>query len=480
MPNNERMTMVYYIVCSLLVFICTMSANAMEINGIKKIRQHGDITYYEIKSNRIVFAEQYQLHGVIGGVSTTATHAIFTFTGDVMMTISGEHLGVTSITNHSKSLKWQVTGMFVKLSRWENKELDYWGSTPTTFDRFVEIANEVNGDKEVVKIALRFSKFVFTETGDLALIEGNQAILQHTGEISRLMSTTNTVIDEPQVPPGFDLKRAREIVDGTVASQMVEKITICNKWPDYGPEDRLDVARVIDKDSDITSLIAALKRSYIPPEPGDPLIKPGDWWGFELRFKCKDHRDAVLSIFVSDGSYTMVGHSNPGERYHTLVHQEDSDLSSHKNPRCFFAQNLLVGKWLEAHGLPFREGTRLGIGTTNDDVKRVNQRGRQLCYAETSVPVLVNALEDKDTYIRRCAAAGLSRLGQAACSASPQLIKMLGDSHSQVRAMAVEALSFIDPSNKTACEIEKLNNDTDKLVRQKVEEALKRITGSPR
>lgn len=357
--------MLYCVISFLLFFICTMSANATEAKEIKTTRRPAveNIAFYET-SNRNVFAVQYQLIGTILVATETETLLTFAFSGVVQMTISGAQLGATNY--NFSCLKWQVNFMPVRVSRWNDEEAVRWRSVPATFEKFVETARDISGKKENMKMAIRLPKFVFTADGDLLGIEADQVVLKRlegaTTEVTEVVSqsTASPVADttEQQCQDAFDLKRAREIVDGTVASQMVEKIAIYYKWLDDGSADRLDIAGVVDKESDILSLISALKRSYVPPEPKDPLIKPGNGWGFELRFTCKDRRDAVLSIFVGDGNYSMIGHSNPGEKYHTLVHQEDSDLASNKPPRCFFAQNLLIGKWLEAHGLPFREGTK--------------------------------------------------------------------------------------------------------------------------
>src|ERR1035437_3351078 len=107
---------------------------------------------------------------------------------------------------------------------------------------------------------------VFTDMGDLFMIEGNQAVLKHTGKVMPLKPATavvTDVTDEPQVPAVFDLQRAQEIVDGTIASQIVENVIIYNKWMESGSEGRMDVPGVFDKELDIASLIPAGSSSRI-------------------------------------------------------------------------------------------------------------------------------------------------------------------------------------------------------------------------
>ncbi|MFA5344482.1 MAG: hypothetical protein WC381_11035 [Kiritimatiellia bacterium] len=357
--------MSYYIVCSLLFFIYTMSAYTMEAKEIKMARRPAveNITFYET-SNRGVFAEQYQLIGTILVATETETLLTFLFSGVVQMTISGAQLGATNY--NFSCLKWQVADMPVRVSRWNDEESVRWGTVSTTYEKFVEIARDMSVKKEKMKMAIQLPKFVFAANGDLIWVEADQVVLKRlegataevTAVVSQSMSSPVADTTEQQCQDAFDLERAREIVNGTVSTQMIEKVTIYHKWFDDGPEDGLHVAGVFDKESDILSLISALKQSCVPPEPKDPLIKCGNWSGFEFHFKCKDHRDAVLSVFVFDGYYRIVGQSNSGERYSTLVHQENADHPVNERPRCFFAQNLLIGKWLEAHGLPFREGTK--------------------------------------------------------------------------------------------------------------------------
>ena len=356
----------------LIVFLCATSASAKETNEINMIRQDGDILYYQIRSNRVVFAEQYQLFGAIENFRTNATHAMFAFSGDVRINISGEQWGVTPGTN-SKCFKWHVRNLLVKISRWKEGDTVPWGSVPITFEQFTLKARELVDRNERVQIALHLPKFVFTDIGDLFYIEAEQVVLKRsavpTNITTELTPHSVAVAAQPRIHTAFDPKRAEEIVKGNVLPQMIEKVAIYNKFIDSGPNDRLDVAAVIDQVVDITSLISAIKESRVPPEPKDPNIKAGNWWGYEFRFLCKDHNNAVLSVFVFDGYYEMIGHSTPGERYGALVHQDNEEPPSHKSS--FFTQNLNIGEWLKAHSLPFREGTRRGIGTTDADETRV-------------------------------------------------------------------------------------------------------------
>src|ERR1035437_4271799 len=92
----------------IVAFICTMYMPVMATSERSMVRQNGDITYYEIESNNFVYAEQYQLQGVIEGVNTTATHVVLMFSGDVRMTITGEQWCMTPTNNNSRLLKWQV------------------------------------------------------------------------------------------------------------------------------------------------------------------------------------------------------------------------------------------------------------------------------------------------------------------------------------------------------------------------------------
>jgi HEAT repeat protein len=69
----------------------------------------------------------------------------------------------------------------------------------------------------------------------------------------------------------------------------------------------------------------------------------------------------------------------------------------------------------------------------------------RLSEAEVVVPALTKALHDPDVYVRRDAARGLARFGDAARAAVPQLQQALRDREPSVRRAARQALERIDP-----------------------------------
>ena len=64
---------------------------------------------------------------------------------------------------------------------------------------------------------------------------------------------------------------------------------------------------------------------------------------------------------------------------------------------------------------------------------------------ETVVPVLVEALKDEDTYVRRDAARALGHFGREAKEAVLPLRERLRDKEPSVRKAAAQALQQIDP-----------------------------------
>jgi HEAT repeat protein len=67
-----------------------------------------------------------------------------------------------------------------------------------------------------------------------------------------------------------------------------------------------------------------------------------------------------------------------------------------------------------------------------------------------SVPVLIEALTDKDSYVRRHAAIDLGLIGMSAKGAIPALEKATKDENESVREQATEALKLIRSSMKEA------------------------------
>lgn len=62
------------------------------------------------------------------------------------------------------------------------------------------------------------------------------------------------------------------------------------------------------------------------------------------------------------------------------------------------------------------------------------------------VPILADALNDEDTFIRRDAARALGKFGPAAKEAVPALVARLNDQEPSVRKAAATALKLIDPT----------------------------------
>lgn len=62
---------------------------------------------------------------------------------------------------------------------------------------------------------------------------------------------------------------------------------------------------------------------------------------------------------------------------------------------------------------------------------------------QQSVPVLTEALSDREPQVRAAAAEALGRIGRASASALPQIIRLVGDPDATTRLKAIEALSNI-------------------------------------
>ena len=159
----------------------------MDTNEIRMVRQDGEITYYEIKSNLHVFAEQYQLAGIITGCikPATATEIKFLFSGVVQMAITQAQVFDMPPTNGVTSLRWQVRDLRVILERQREDDLRVWGSEPMTFEKTLETIQNLAGKNEQVKIAIELPKFQFTETGDLMWIEGSRVVIKKKGETAK-------------------------------------------------------------------------------------------------------------------------------------------------------------------------------------------------------------------------------------------------------------------------------------------------------
>jgi HEAT repeat protein len=65
---------------------------------------------------------------------------------------------------------------------------------------------------------------------------------------------------------------------------------------------------------------------------------------------------------------------------------------------------------------------------------------------EAVVPVLIEALADEDTYVRRDAARALGQFGAEARDAIPPLLASLHDKEPSVRKASAQALKQIDPA----------------------------------
>jgi len=156
----------------------------MDTNEMRMVHQDGEISFYEIKSNRQVFAEQYQLDGIINGCikPVTSTEIKFFFSGVVQMTITQAQLGHIPPTNGVTSLRWQVDNLLVILERQRKGDTRVWGSEPMTFEKTLETIQNLEGKNEQVKIAIEWPKFIFYETGDLMCIEGYRVVIKKKGE----------------------------------------------------------------------------------------------------------------------------------------------------------------------------------------------------------------------------------------------------------------------------------------------------------
>ena len=65
---------------------------------------------------------------------------------------------------------------------------------------------------------------------------------------------------------------------------------------------------------------------------------------------------------------------------------------------------------------------------------------------ETVLPVLVHALKDENSYVRRDAAKALAEFGPEASEAVPALVERLRDREPSVRKAAAQSLKRIDPA----------------------------------
>jgi HEAT repeat protein len=89
------------------------------------------------------------------------------------------------------------------------------------------------------------------------------------------------------------------------------------------------------------------------------------------------------------------------------------------------------------------------------------------------VPLLMAALEDRDAGVRLAATEALARGG---ADAVPQLVEALKNKNARVRVGVVRALGMIGPAAlKAVPELQGLKKDADAAVRAAVEEALGRI-----
>jgi HEAT repeat protein len=63
------------------------------------------------------------------------------------------------------------------------------------------------------------------------------------------------------------------------------------------------------------------------------------------------------------------------------------------------------------------------------------------------VPILIESLQDKNTYVRRDAAKALGKFGADAKEAVPPLVARLRDEEPSVRKAAAQSLKLIDPAS---------------------------------
>src|SRR5262249_34065404 len=91
--------------------------------------------------------------------------------------------------------------------------------------------------------------------------------------------------------------------------------------------------------------------------------------------------------------------------------------------------------------------------------------------AQTAVPALSEALQDRDSRVRRLSSLALARLGPGARSAVPALIQVLADEDKSGRAAVVSALARIGP-DAAAGLVEALKNDKAARIRAAAAAAL--------
>lgn len=95
---------------------------------------------------------------------------------------------------------------------------------------------------------------------------------------------------------------------------------------------------------------------------------------------------------------------------------------------------------------------------------------------EDALKAVRRALRDKEKYVRSMVAGSLGKLGPAAASAVPDLLKAAGDPDKDVRISAVWALGAIGPAAASATKkLEALLKDPDPAVRGSVAAALDQV-----
>jgi HEAT repeat protein len=98
---------------------------------------------------------------------------------------------------------------------------------------------------------------------------------------------------------------------------------------------------------------------------------------------------------------------------------------------------------------------------------------------EASVPVWVEALRDKDPYLRKHAAMYLGRYGKAAWVAKESLLAALGDAEAEVRWLAACSLGELSlPAGQVTPGLERLLKDSELRVRLEAGLALWRVSGN--
>jgi HEAT repeat protein len=96
--------------------------------------------------------------------------------------------------------------------------------------------------------------------------------------------------------------------------------------------------------------------------------------------------------------------------------------------------------------------------------------------ARGAVPILVEALDDRDALVREHAAEALGEIGPDAKSAIPALVKVLKDPDARVRRDGVRSLGQIGPAAKSAAEdIRPLLKDREEKVRKAARTSLQQI-----